>query len=338
MIPRVLIWTAGPGITLDDSSSATPVFIAPEVEKDTAYLIILVVSNGTDDSEPDTVLVTVLHVNKIPVITGQSVLSTEEEVPLTISLTDITVEDPDNAFPGDFTMSLAEGDHYTLSGMEVTPETDYYGSLDIPVTVSDGTDESEPFTLAVTIVNVNDTPYFTTFPGDTTVDRNMETVFEIKAAEADPGDILSISVSLDPVISQWDLVETSNGEAELTIEPSSSDLGPVLVTVSLTDNVITIPVEQSFSIDLVPTGVELIETSRAVSIQFDTDAGRYFLRNNLEEPLEIEFIRVNGTIVLKSVLEGGQESGISLPGNQHGIYLLRFTGSSVSGTMKVLLK
>ena len=330
-------WTADSAIVLNDSSSLTPAFIAPEVEQDSFFRFFLVVTNGSIDSEPDTVVITVLDVNKIPVITGQLQISTDEEVPVTLSVTDLVIEDPDNSFPDDFTLIVGDGDHFTISELEVTPELDFTGTLEIQVTVNDGRDESEPYPLAVTVYNVNDPPYFTLFPADTTIDKNSSTLLNIKATDADPGDMLSISVSFDPGISQYDITETGNGEAELTVVPGTGD-HPVTVNVTLTDNIIAMPVEQIFTIGFSPTGLEVPGSTDPVSVCFDQAAGRYYLRNNLSQQIKIEFIRITGSIILKTVLHSGQEAGISLPGDPHGIYLLRFTGTSVSGTRKVLLE
>ena len=58
-------WTAPPGIALSSTSIANPVFIAPEVNKDTDYTFSLVVNNGTKDSPTDQVIITVKNVNEV---------------------------------------------------------------------------------------------------------------------------------------------------------------------------------------------------------------------------------------------------------------------------------
>jgi len=72
-----------------------------------------------DDGEltvTDEVLVTVTPTNDPPEITGQDELSTPEETPLTITLGDLSVEDIDNTYPDDFTLTVLEGDNYTIEG------------------------------------------------------------------------------------------------------------------------------------------------------------------------------------------------------------------------------
>ncbi len=92
--------------------------------------------------------------NSIPVITASSSLSTPEETPLLISLDDLTVEEPDNEFPTDFSLTVLAGDNYTITESQVIPAIDFNGSLTVPVTVNDGIDDSEPFMLTIEVTAV----------------------------------------------------------------------------------------------------------------------------------------------------------------------------------------
>ncbi|WP_372947624.1 PKD domain-containing protein [Mariniphaga sp.] len=58
-------WSAG-DIVLEDATLDSITVTAPEVHDDITVPVVLVVNDGEQDSEPDTVLVTVLHVNKAP--------------------------------------------------------------------------------------------------------------------------------------------------------------------------------------------------------------------------------------------------------------------------------
>lgn len=94
-----------------------------------------------------------------PVITGQGPLTTAEETALTITLSDITVSDPDvPSYPTGFTLTVQAGNDYTVSGNTITPILDFNGDLSVPVTVNDGTFDSAPFSLAVSVTAVNDQP------------------------------------------------------------------------------------------------------------------------------------------------------------------------------------
>jgi large repetitive protein len=120
----------------------------------------VVVSDGTDTSEPYAFQVSVAP-NAAPVITGQTELSTSEDTPLAISLSNLVVSDPDSSFPQDFTFTLQPGSNYSVAGDVVTPSQDFAGDLSVPVTVSDGVSTSEPYSLLISVSPVNDAPKIT---------------------------------------------------------------------------------------------------------------------------------------------------------------------------------
>jgi gliding motility-associated-like protein len=105
---------------------------------------------------------TITSVNDKPVISGTtSSLSTNEDTPITVLLTQLTVTDADNTYPTDFTLSIAAGSHYSVTGNFITPELNYSGTLSIPVTVNDGSDDSNTYNLLMTVIPINDAPVIT---------------------------------------------------------------------------------------------------------------------------------------------------------------------------------
>jgi gliding motility-associated-like protein len=112
------------------------------------------VNDGEESSDPFNLSVSVTEaepVNQKPVITGQTPVAIEENTPFTIGLSHLTVTDPDNVYPTDFTLAVGAGTNYTVNGQTVTPATDFTGTLSIPVTVSDGEAVSDPFTFVITV-------------------------------------------------------------------------------------------------------------------------------------------------------------------------------------------
>jgi len=123
----------------------------------------VVVNDGTVDSAPFAVSVSVANVNDPPVITGQAAASTPlqatEDTPFTISLSQLVVSDPD---VGDvLTLKVKSGTNYTFSGTTVTPAADYNGTLNVNVVVNDNTVDSAPFAVLVNVASVNDPPVIT---------------------------------------------------------------------------------------------------------------------------------------------------------------------------------
>lgn len=94
--------------------------------------------------------------NQAPEITGQNTLTTAEDVSREISLNDLTVAGAN--YPSGFTLHLAAGNHYQVSGNTITPATDFNGELSIDVRVNDGIQDSNNFQLRMSVTPVNDAP------------------------------------------------------------------------------------------------------------------------------------------------------------------------------------
>ncbi len=85
--PLTYKWTAPTGITLNSLTAQKPTFIALEVIQDTSYTFSLVVNDGTVDSPPVTVKVTVLNVVKVGISTVDTHLFKVYPNPTTGTLT-----------------------------------------------------------------------------------------------------------------------------------------------------------------------------------------------------------------------------------------------------------
>src|SRR5690606_38087201 len=100
--------------------------------------------------------------NKKPKFTGQVALSMNEDESITILMSYLQVDDPDDWFyPWGFTMKIHPGEHYSSEGDVVRPAPDFNGKLSVRVSVNDGQDESNPFNLEINVIPVNDKPVIT---------------------------------------------------------------------------------------------------------------------------------------------------------------------------------
>ncbi|CAB1084112.1 hypothetical protein D1AOALGA4SA_11645, partial [Olavius algarvensis Delta 1 endosymbiont] len=132
--------------------------IRPEPDFNGTMTVPVKVNDGAADSEIFNLSVTATAVNDVPEIKGQDVLTTPEETELTISLNDLTVVDPDNLYPADFTLFVLDGTNYTRDDNTIMPALDFNGTLTVPVKVNDGVADSEVFNLSVAVTPVNDRP------------------------------------------------------------------------------------------------------------------------------------------------------------------------------------
>jgi gliding motility-associated-like protein len=119
------------------------------------------VNDGTSNSNKYDFIITVNPVNDPPVITGQQDLSTEEDTAITLQLSHLTVNDPDNSYPADFRLTVNSGSNYSVSGTTVTPANSFTGTLSVPVTVNDGSASSPVYNLSITVIPGNKRPVIT---------------------------------------------------------------------------------------------------------------------------------------------------------------------------------
>jgi hypothetical protein len=138
------------------------------------------VSDGSASSVSFDAKVQVAFVNTSPVITGQTAVQISEEQAFTITLGHLTVNDPDNTYPTDFTLHVADGTNYTVSGNIITPSPNFSGTLTVPVTVNDGLSDSAPFNFLIDVLSENDAPVIT---GQTSLSTNEDEAITINLTD-----------------------------------------------------------------------------------------------------------------------------------------------------------
>ena len=75
---------------------------------------------------------------------------------LTITLANLTVTDPDNVYPTDFTISVKSGSNYKVSEATIRPASSFTGTSKVPVTVNGGSADSTEFDLVVTLLHAGE--------------------------------------------------------------------------------------------------------------------------------------------------------------------------------------
>jgi len=151
-----------------DNYDFTDHTVTPDANFSGTLMVPLTINNGIRNSLVFNLRITVNPVNDAPRIAGQVALQTREDTPLTLQLANLQVTDPDNTYPTGFTMALSSGSNYTFSGNTITPTANFSGTLSVSVTVHDGTTVSNVFSVAITVIPVNDAPLITAQVGLTT--------------------------------------------------------------------------------------------------------------------------------------------------------------------------
>ncbi|MCF7920671.1 MAG: choice-of-anchor J domain-containing protein [Candidatus Cloacimonetes bacterium] len=153
------LWTAPPQITLQNATTSTPSFTAPDVTEDTDFMINLVCSDGTFNSPADMLIVTVLYVNHAPVIMLPDNLSFPEDGSLIVDFSAyITDIDPD-----DLTLDVSGNSDIMvdITDLQVTfsAAENWFGSEIMTFTIDDNlgrlTDSDD---IEIIVEPVNDAP------------------------------------------------------------------------------------------------------------------------------------------------------------------------------------
>jgi hypothetical protein len=149
-------WTSVDGIVLFDPKSSEPSFIAPQVSSDTDYRFRLIVGDGIAFSKPDTVVITVLQVNKKPIAFagGDQTVSEGALVYLDGSLS----SDPDG---NTITFLWTAPSNVVLSSRTIpkptfiAPPVHLDSTLTISLVVNDGSLNSETDNVLITVKNID---------------------------------------------------------------------------------------------------------------------------------------------------------------------------------------
>ena len=241
------LWTAPAGISLSSTTAESPTFTTPSVTTDTVLTFSLIVNDGTDSSPADNVIITVSN-NDAPVADIQSV-STDEDTALSIiltatdadgdSLTYTTVSSPSNG-------SLSG----TAPNLTYTPDPDFNGDDFFTFKANDGIADSDPATISIAFVPVNDKP----IADDQSVstDENTELQITLTATDAD-GDSLTYTTVSSP--SNGSLSGTA---PNLTYTPNSDFTGSDSIIFKANDGIAdSDPATISITVNAVSQGISI---------------------------------------------------------------------------------
>lgn len=163
-----------------------------------------------------------------PTIVGQKTLSVAEDTTLLVALADLSVQDPDSNFPNGFSLKLSAGSNYSVSGNQITPQLNFNGVLNVPVTVNDGKFDSQPFTLNITVSPVNDAPKIVS---SNTITSIEDQTFSLNLNQFTVTDVDSASSSFSLIV----LSGNNYSVAGTNVTPSLNFNGELSVNVKVTD-------------------------------------------------------------------------------------------------------
>lgn len=157
--PITYLWTPPAGVVLSDNTIKNPTFTAPNVNVNTIYTFTLVVNDGTSNSDPSTVSITVLQVNKRPVANAGPDKSYTEGT--SVSLDGSQSSDPDLDVIS-YKWTSMDGiilfDPLGISPSFIAPQVNVDKVYRFKLEVSDGVLYSIPDTVKIKVLQINKKP------------------------------------------------------------------------------------------------------------------------------------------------------------------------------------
>ena len=187
------------------------------------------VNDGDANSNTYNLTVAVTAVNDVPVISGQNSVSTPEETAVTILVSHLVITDPDDTYPGGFTLTVQNGTNYTRSGNTITPAANFSGNLTVPVYVNDGDANSNTYNLTVAVTAVNDVPVISGQNSVSTPEETAVTILVSHLVITDPDDTYPGGFTLT-VLDGTNYTRSGN-----TITPAANFSGNLTVPVYVND-------------------------------------------------------------------------------------------------------
>ncbi len=226
-----LTYTAGAASNGTVAISGATATYTPNANFNGTDTFTYVANDGTVDSAPATVTVTVGAVNDVPVVADATMAVDEDgSGELTLTATD---GDGDAIT---FAIGAATNGTAALDGDKVTytPDANYNGTDSFTYTANDGTVDSAPATVTVTVAAVNDAPVFTAeMAGMMVAEDNGTITFTYAATDVD-GDALTYSMVGAPAAATLDAATGA-----FSFDPSMN-AGTYSIVVSVTDGTATV--------------------------------------------------------------------------------------------------
>jgi hypothetical protein len=213
------------------------------------------------------VQITVQPANSPPTISGLADADTTIDEDTSTELIGFSVEDPETD-PEDLTVTassdnadLVPDDSIELTGpdaqgegsLTAEPTADSSGTADITVTVENGGEQTDSQTFTLTVDPVNDDPFFTSVPPDTTAIVEEELALQLEASPG-PGEMsdqVTFSLVDPPADSSDDGTASIDPETgELTFIPTPEQADSTLVITAQAEDTEGLTATESFEVSV----------------------------------------------------------------------------------------
>ena len=309
--------TQGPTVTLSSSTSASPTFDAPAVNSEQTLTFSLTVNDGTEDSTPDTVDITIQNtINESPTANAGAD-QTVSEGGITVTLDGTGSADPngdaitylwsqneDNAFQNEdnaFEVDLSSST--SASPMFTTPTVNSEQTLTFSLVVNDGTEDSTPDTVDITIQNtINESPTAnagadqTVSEGTTDIQLNGsatdpdtdDTITYLWSQTQGPTVTLSSSTSASPTFDAPAVNSEQTLTFSLTVNDGTEDSTPDTVDITIQNTINESPTANAGADQTVSEGGITVTLDGTGSADPNGDAITYLWSQNEDNAFEVD--------------------------------------------------
>ena len=146
-------------VPLNDRFLAAPSITVPDQETELLFSLIVTDVNKLTDTTVVKVIVRKPPPENTPPVADPQTVATDEDTPLDILLSGSDADSDEISFSVKTPLLLANGLlEGTAPNLTYTPNNNFFGSDSFEFTVNDGTEDSEPATVSITVNPVNDPP------------------------------------------------------------------------------------------------------------------------------------------------------------------------------------
>jgi len=229
-------------VVLDgDNYLVTDSTVTPDENWNGDLTVPVYVTDQTENSDTLDMTITVNPINDAPVLSSVTDQITDEDIPITLDITMVTVSDVE----GDsLNIVVLNGNKYSVTDSTVTPDENWNGDLTVPIKVTDGIVASDTVNMTITVTAVddpgNDAPILYSIT-DQITDQDSAITLDISMVTAsdDDGDALYIGVVDGDFYSVTDSTVTpdENWSGDLTVpvyvtdQTANSDTLDMIITV-----------------------------------------------------------------------------------------------------------
>ena len=284
-----------------DNYSVTDSTVTPDADYIGDLTVPVCVTDQVTNSDTLDIIITVTPVNDAPVLSSVTNQTTEENTPITISISMVTASDVDG---DNLSIVGLTGSNYSVTDSTVTPDTDFVGDLTVPVYITDQAENSDTLDMTITVSAINNAPVLSAVT-DQTTNKNIPITLDmsmVTASDVD-GDALSIVV----------LYGEHYSVTDSTVTPELDFTGDLTVPVKVTDGVDSSNTV-NMTINVSSTGFDDINNS---SISIYPNPVKNIINVYYDKEFLMEIYNILGKKILMSK---HMETNVS--GLQTGIYII----------------